>query len=95
MRSACGLFDYTDPKGKKCVRLANIVDKFGVEGGLEAFIAEAAKHDIAIPAEHLEKEVKQRGRPKSASLAHPRLQPATAAARQRRTTRSTSRSASK
>jgi hypothetical protein len=67
MRSACGLFDYTDPKGKKCVRLANIVDKFGVEGGLEAFIAEAAKHDIAIPAEHLEKEVKQRGRPKSAS----------------------------
>ena len=67
MRSACGLFDYTDPKGKKCVRLANIVDKFGVEGGLEAFIAEAAKHDITIPAEHLEKEVKQRGRPKSAS----------------------------
>ena len=67
MRSACGLFDYTDPKGKKCVRLANIVDKFGVEGGLDAFIAEAAKHDITIPAEHLEKEVKQRGRPKSAS----------------------------
>jgi hypothetical protein len=67
MRGACGLFDYTDPKGKKCVRLANIVDKFGVEGGLEAFIAEAAKHDITIPAEHLTKEVKQRGRPKSAS----------------------------
>jgi hypothetical protein len=67
MRSACGLFDYTDPKGKKCTRLANIVDKFGVEGGLEAFIAEAAKHDITIPAEHLTKEVKQRGRPKSAS----------------------------
>ena len=67
MRSACGLFDYTDPSGKKCVRLANIVDKFGVEGGLEAFIAEAAKHDITIPAEHLEKEKKQRGRPKSTS----------------------------
>ena len=67
MRAACGLFDYTDPSGKKCLRLANIVDKFGVEGGLEAFIAEAAKHDITIPAEHLNKEVKQRGRPKSAS----------------------------
>ena len=67
MRAACGLFDYTDPSGKKCLRLANIVDKFGVEGGLEAFIAEAAKHDISLPAEHLEKEVKQRGRPKSAS----------------------------
>ena len=67
MRAACGLFDYTDPKGKKCVRLANVVDKFEVEGGLEAFVAEAAKHDITIPAEHLTKEVKQRGRPKSTS----------------------------
>ena len=67
MRAACDLFDYTDPNGKKCVKLANIVDKFGVEGGLEAFIAEAAKHGIIIPAEHLNKEVKQRGRPKSAS----------------------------
>lgn len=67
MRAACGLFDYTDPSGKRCVRLANIVDKFGVEGGLEAFIAEAAKHDITIPAEHLEKAEKKRGRPKSAS----------------------------
>ena len=67
MRAACGLFDYTDPKGKKCLRLANVVEKFGVEGGLDAFIAEAAKHDITIPAEHLTKEVKQRGRPKSAS----------------------------
>jgi len=67
MRKACGLFDYTDPKGKKCVRLANVVEKFGVEGGLQAFIAEAAKHDITIPSEHLEKEVKARGRPKSAS----------------------------
>jgi hypothetical protein len=38
-----------------------------VEGGLQAFIAEAAKHDITIPSEHLEKEVKARGRPKSAS----------------------------
>ena len=67
MRAACGVFDYTDPKGKKCVRLANVVDKFEVEGGLEAFIAEAAKHDITIPAEHLAKLEKQRGRPKSAS----------------------------
>jgi hypothetical protein len=67
MRAACGLFDYTDPSGKKCLRLANIVDKFGVEGGLEAFVAEAAKHSITIPAEHLNKEVKQRGRPKSNS----------------------------
>ena len=67
MRKSCGLFDYTDPKGKKCVRLANVVDKFGVEGGIDAFIAEAAKHGITIPSEHLEKEVKARGRPKSAS----------------------------
>ena len=67
MRSACGLFDYTDPKGKKCMKLANVVEKFGVEGGLEAFIAEAAKHSITLPAEHLTKEVKQRGRPKSAT----------------------------
>jgi hypothetical protein len=74
MRSACGLFDYTDPKGKKCVRLANVVDKFEVEGGIDAFIAEAAKHDIEIPAEHLTKEVKARGRPKSSS---PRARPAT------------------
>jgi hypothetical protein len=74
MRAASGLFDYTDPKGKKCVRLANVVDKFEVEGGIDAFIAEAAKHGITIPAEHLEKEVKQRGRPKSSS---PRARPAT------------------
>ena len=72
MRSACGVFDYTDPKGKKCVRLANVVDKFEVEGGIDAFIAEAAKHGITIPAEHLEKEVKMRGRPKSSS---PRARP--------------------
>jgi hypothetical protein len=77
MRAACGLFDYTDPKGKKCVRLANVVDKFEVEGGIDAFIAEAAKHNIEIPAEHLTKEVKQRGRPKSSS---PRARPATASA---------------
>jgi hypothetical protein len=75
MRAACGLFDYTDPKGKKCVRLANVVDKFEVEGGIDAFIAEAAKHSIEIPAEHLTKEVKQRGRPKSSS---PRARPASA-----------------
>jgi hypothetical protein len=74
MRGACGLFDYTDPKGKKCVRLANVVDKFEVEGGIDAFIAEAAKHGIEIPAEHLTKEVKARGRPKSSS---PRARPAT------------------
>jgi hypothetical protein len=49
------------------MKLANVVEKFGVEGGLEAFIAEAAKHSITIPAEHLTKEVKQRGRPKSNS----------------------------
>jgi hypothetical protein len=73
MRSACGVFDYTDPKGKKCVRLANVVDKFEVEGGIDAFIAEAAKHGITIPAEHLTKEVKMRGRPKSSS---PRARPA-------------------
>jgi len=67
MRASCGLFEYTDPKGRKCVKLANVVDKFGVEGGIDAFIAEAAKHGITIPAEHLEKEVKSRGRPKSSS----------------------------
>ena len=67
MRKACGVFDYTDPKGKKCIRLANVVDKFEVEGGIDAFIAEAAKHSIEISAEHLTKEVRTRGRPKSVS----------------------------
>ena len=66
MRASCGLFDYTDPSGKKCVRLANVVEKFGFTT-TQAFHEEAAKHDITIPYEHLEKEVKQRGRPKSAS----------------------------
>jgi hypothetical protein len=72
MRAACGLFDYTDPSGKKCVRLANVVEKFGFTT-TQAFHEEAAKHDITIPYEHLEKEVKQRGRPKSSS---PRARPA-------------------
>jgi len=68
MRAACGLFDYVAPNGKKCVRLANVIDKFGfAQAGEQAFQEEAAKHDITIPYEHLEKEVKQRGRPKSAS----------------------------
>jgi len=68
MRAACGLFDYVAPNGKKCVRLANVIDKFGfADAGEQAFQEEAAKHDITIPYEHLEKEVKQRGRPKSAS----------------------------
>lgn len=68
MRAACGLFDYTAPNGKKCVRLANVIDKFGFADAAEqAFYEEAAKHDITIPHEHFEKEVKQRGRPKSLS----------------------------
>ena len=66
MREACGVFDYTAPNGKKCVRLANVVEKFGFTT-TQAFQEEAAKHDITIPYEHLEKEVKQRGRPKSTS----------------------------
>ena len=75
MRLNAGIFDYVAPNGKKCVRLANVVDKFEVEGGMDAFVAEAAKHAISIPAEHLDKEVKQRGRPKSSS---PRARPAAA-----------------
>jgi hypothetical protein len=67
MRLACGIFDYVAPNGKKCVRLANVLDKFEVEGGMDAFVAEAAKLNITIPYEHLDKEVKQRGRPKSVS----------------------------
>lgn len=68
MRAACGLFDYTDPSGKKCVRLANVIDKFGFgDHAEEMFYVEADKHDITIPHEHFEKEVKARGRPKSAS----------------------------
>lgn len=66
MRAACGLFDYTDPSGKKCTRLANVIHKFG-HATEQFFQEEAAKHDITIPYEHLEKEVKQRGRPKSNS----------------------------
>ena len=67
MRAVCGLFDYTDPSGKKCVRLANVIDKFGFDHAEEVFQVEADKYDITIPHEHFEKEVKQRGRPKSAS----------------------------
>jgi hypothetical protein len=68
MRAACGLFDYTDPSGKKCVRLANVIDKFGFGNhAVEMFQVEADKYDITIPHEHFEKEVKQRGRPKSNS----------------------------
>jgi hypothetical protein len=68
MRAACGVFDYTAPNGKKCIRLANVIDKFGLADAAEqAFHEEAAKHDITIPHEHFEKEVKQRGRPKSLS----------------------------
>ena len=66
MRAACGIFDYTAPNGKKCVRLANVLEKFGHKTE-QFFQEEAAKLNITIPYEHLEKEVKQRGRPKSVS----------------------------
>ena len=66
MRAACGLFDYVAPNGKKCVRLANVIHKFGFPHE-QAFQEEAAEHNITIPYEHLEKEKKQRGRPKSTS----------------------------
>ena len=74
MRAACGLFDYVAPNGKKCVRLANVLEKFGHKTE-QSFQEEAAELNITIPYEHLEKEVKQRGRPKSSS---PRARPATA-----------------
>ena len=35
MRAACGVFDYTAPNGKKCVRLANVIDKFGLADAAE------------------------------------------------------------
>jgi hypothetical protein len=73
MRLACGVFDYTAPNGKKCVRLANVLEKFGHKTE-QFFQEEAAELGITIPYEHLEKEVKQRGRPKSSS---PRARPAT------------------
>ena len=66
MRAACGVFDYVAPNGKKCVRLANVITKFG-HATEQLFQEEAAEHNITIPYEHLEKEVKQRGRPKSLS----------------------------
>jgi hypothetical protein len=69
MREACGVFDYTDPKGKKCVPLANVVSKFEVEGGIDAFVAEAAKHDIEIPEQHLAKSTMKRGRPAKVATA--------------------------
>ena len=77
MRAACGIFDYVAPNGKKCVRLANVIQKFGFPHE-QFFQEEAAELNITIPYEHLEKEVKQRGRPKSSS---PRARPATAAAK--------------
>lgn len=69
MREACGVFDYTDPKGKKCVPLANVVSKFEVEGGIDAFIAEAEKHGIKIPEQHLAKSTMKRGRPAKVATA--------------------------
>ena len=75
MRAACGIFDYVAPNGKKCVRLANVLEKFGHKTE-QFFQEEAAELNITIPYEHLEKEVKQRGRPKSSS---PRARPAAAA----------------
>jgi hypothetical protein len=63
------VFDYTDPKGKKCVPLANVVSKFEVEGGIDAFVAEAAKHDIEIPEQHLAKSTMKRGRPAKVATA--------------------------
>ena len=66
MRKACGVFDYVAPNGKKCVRLANVITKFG-HATEQSFQEEADEHNITIPYEHLEKEVKQRGRPKSLS----------------------------
>lgn len=66
MRAACGVFDYVAPNGKKCVRLANVITKFD-HATEQSFQEEAAEHNITIPYEHLEKEVKQRGRPKSLS----------------------------
>lgn len=66
MRAACGVFDYVAPNGKKCVRLANVIEKFGHKTE-QFFQEEADKLNITIPYEHLEKEVKQRGRPKSLS----------------------------
>ena len=74
MRAACGIFDYVAPNGKKCVRLANVLEKFGHKTE-QFFQEEAAELNITIPYEHLEKEVKQRGRPKSSS---PRARPAAA-----------------
>ena len=66
MRLNAGIFDYVAPNGKKCVRLANVLEKFGHKTE-QFFQEEAAEHNITIPYEHLEKEVKQRGRPKSLS----------------------------
>ena len=77
MRAACGIFDYVAPNGKKCVRLANVIQKFGFPHE-QFFQEEAAELNITIPYEHLEKEVKQRGRPKSSS---PRARPAATAAK--------------
>ena len=67
MREACGVFDYTDPKGKKCVPLANVVSKF--ESSIDAFIAEAEKHGIEIPEQHLAKSTMKRGRPAKVATA--------------------------
>ena len=66
MRAACGVFDSVAPNGTKCVRLAHVITKFG-HATEQSFQEEADEHNITIPYEHLEKEVKQRGRPKSLS----------------------------
>ena len=64
MRQAAGIFDYTDPKGRKPTPYAKIMKKYKLTE--EQVLAEAAKMNMTIdPAHFIMPENSKRGRPKT------------------------------
>lgn len=61
-RMDCDLLDYHDPKGRRTLPYANVVQKAGLD--MEKCLEEAAKFGVQIPECHLEVRETKRGRPK-------------------------------
>ena len=62
MRSAVGIHEYRDPKGKQSACFATTIEKLGISrSDVEA---EAAKFGLSIPEEHWTKRKLTKGRPK-------------------------------
>ena len=65
MRNAVGIFEYTDPKGRKPVAYAKVMKKYKINE--EQVLEEAGKFNIAINTDHfIVPEETKRGRPKAA-----------------------------